>query len=162
MGQCGFRGRSSPLSVPEFSTMADNSRQRRKLQRENLQRRNVGARGEDEAAEYFLDRGYTLLDRNFFTARGEVDIVLAAPVPPPAGASAVHTPTTVVFVEVKWRLDDRYGRGAEAVTRAKLAAMRYAATRWLEEHPEHHAEHIRFDVLDITDNEVTHYEGVDW
>lgn len=116
--------------------------------------REVGAAGEDVAAAYFLDRGYWLLGRNFFTARGEVDIILAGP---DSGDGS-----EIVFVEVKWRLEGRYGTGAEAVTPAKLTAMRHAGAEWLRRHPEHRARHVRFDVLDITAGEITHYEGVGW
>lgn len=112
--------------------------------------REVGAAGEDVAVAYFLERGYRLLGRNFFTARGEVDIVLAG------------DGSEIVFVEVKWRLDGRYGTGAEAVTPAKLTAMRHAGAEWLRRHPEHRSQHVRFDVLDITAGEITHYEGVGW
>lgn len=116
--------------------------------------RSVGASGEDTAAAWFTARGYQVLHRNFYTARGEIDIILTTPVTHPDHPA-------LVFVEVKWRLDDRYGAGAQAVTPAKLAAMRHAALEWLRRHPEQHAETVRFDVLDITAGEITHYEGVD-
>ncbi|MGP9723280.1 YraN family protein [Corynebacterium sp. AOP40-9SA-29] len=120
--------------------------------------REVGAAGEDVAVAYFLERGYRLLGRNFFTARGEVDIVLAGDgLGDGSGGSS-----EVVFVEVKWRLDGRYGTGAEAVTPAKLTAMRHAGAEWLRRHPEHRSQHVRFDVLDITAGEITHFEGVGW
>ncbi|HIW91652.1 MAG TPA: YraN family protein [Candidatus Corynebacterium avicola] len=137
--------------------MAQNNAQGRGCSGTRRNLRDVGARGEDEAAAFFEDLGYRLLARNFYTARGEVDIVLRAPEEGPEA-----DPETVVFVEVKWRLDDRHGTGAEAVTVAKLNAMRYAAMWWLEKNPEHRAEHVRFDVLDITSEEITHYEGVEW
>jgi putative endonuclease len=116
--------------------------------------RTVGAAGEDEAAAWFTARGYVLLDRNYFTTRGEVDIILHTPPDHPDHPA-------LVFVEVKWRLDDRYGVGAEAVTPAKLRAMRAAATRWLDRNPQHRTGTLRFDVLDITAGELTHYEGVE-
>jgi putative endonuclease len=118
--------------------------------------RSIGADGEDTAARYLVDRGYVLLDRNFFTRRGEIDIVVHAPVDPGDPTSGDE----IVFVEVKWRYDARYGAGAEAVTPTKLAAMRYASREWLRRHPEHRAEFIRYDVLDITAGDITHYEGI--
>lgn len=132
--------------------MGQQRRQRDSRNHRNL--RDVGARGEDEAASYFVDRGYTVLARNFFTTRGEVDIVLR-------GTDA-DGDDVLVFVEVKWRLGGRYGTGAEAVTPAKLAAMRHAAGEWLRRNPEHRAPVVRFDVLDITAGDTTHYEGVGW
>lgn len=119
-----------------------------------LNLRDVGARGEDEAATYFTSRGYTVLARNFFTARGEVDIVL--------GGTDGDGDDVIVFVEVKWRLSGDYGTGAEAVTPAKLAAMRHAGAEWLRRNPDHRAPVVRFDVLDITAGEITHYQGVGW
>lgn len=121
--------------------------------------RSVGAAGEDEAAAWFTGRGYVLLDRNYFTTRGEVDIILRTPPNHPDHPA-------LVFVEVKWRLDDRYGVGAEAVTPAKLRAMRAAAAKWLDRHPHRTGgtgpvRSVRFDVLDITAGEITHYEGVE-
>lgn len=110
--------------------------------------------GEDEAAAYFTQRGYTLLARNFFTARGEVDIVL--------GGTDGDGEDVIVFVEVKWRLDGRFGTGAEAVTPAKLKAMRHAGAEWLRRNPTFRAPVVRFDVLDITAGDITHYEGVGW
>ncbi|MEJ6548202.1 YraN family protein [Corynebacterium sp. USCH3] len=136
------------------STGPYDNRDRRSRPRRNL--RDVGSRGEDEAAAYFADRGYEVLDRNFFTARGEVDIVLSGP------GDRGRAGELIVFVEVKWRLDGRYGTGAEAVTPAKLAAMRHAGAEWLRRHPGHRAPVVRFDVLDITAGETTHYEGVGW
>lgn len=115
--------------------------------------RKVGASGEDTAAAWFTGRGYELLCRNYFTSRGEIDIILRTPESDPDHPA-------LVFVEVKWRLDDRYGRGAEAVTPVKLAAMRHAAVWWLAENPRERTENLRFDVLDITEKEITHYEGV--
>lgn len=120
--------------------------------RRNL--RSVGAVGEDGAAAWFTSRGYDLIQRNFYTARGEIDIVLRTPPDHPDHPA-------LVFVEVKWRLDGRCGCGAEAVTPTKLRAMRAAAVQWLDQHPDQHSVTVRFDVLDITAEEITHYEGVD-
>ena len=116
--------------------------------------RSIGTAGEDTAATWFTDRGYTLLHRNFCTARGEIDIVLHTPVDHPDHPA-------LVFVEVKWRRTGRYGTGAEAVTPVKLAAMRAAAREWLHRHPGDRPGTVRFDVLDITAGEITHYQGVE-
>ncbi|MEY8565230.1 YraN family protein [Corynebacterium sp.] len=138
---------SAATNTPGHGRRSSSSQQRRPQAPRNL--RDVGAAGEDTAAGYFLERGYRLLDRNFYTARGEVDIVLSGD-------------GVIVFVEVKWRTDGRFGSGAEAVTPAKLAAMRHAGAEWLRRNPRHRAPTVRFDVLDITAGELTHYEGVGW
>ena len=147
---------SPGTNTPRHSHRGPQDPPARPLSRRTRPRRNlreVGTAGEDEAVAYFVDRGYRLLDRNFFTTRGEVDIVLAG---------GDGDDRTIVFVEVKWRLDGRYGTGAEAVTPAKLAAMRHAGAEWLRRNPRHRAPVVRFDVLDITAGEITHYQGVGW
>jgi len=126
--------------------------------------RAVGADAEDAAAQWFTARGYRLVQRNYFTRRGEIDIILWAPEQHPDAPA-------LVFVEVKWRRDDRCGHGAEAVTPAKPVAMRNAARQWLADHSSVHPAVIRFDVLEITatgstasdvsSSEITHYEGVE-
>src|SRR3989344_7854139 len=49
----------------------------------------LGALGEEKAAEYLTERGYTIIDRNARKPWGEIDIVAQAP------------NKTLVFVEVK-------------------------------------------------------------
>ena len=56
-----------------------------------------GRSGEEIAAEYLKKHGYEILDKNFTTEIGEIDIV------------AAHG-GYIVFVEVKARLNDKAGR----------------------------------------------------
>ena len=48
----------------------------------------VGNEGEDRAASYLLKKGYEILERNWRTSRGEIDII-------------AYNSHTIVFVEVK-------------------------------------------------------------
>lgn len=80
----------------------------------------LGRSGEDIVAADYIDRGYTLLERNAGYDVGEIDLVLRAP----------DGDDTIVFVEVKTRSGHGFG-AAEAVTDVKLARMRRAAARWL-------------------------------
>ena len=56
----------------------------------------VGRWGEQAAAEYLEKQGYIILERNFRTAHGEVDII-------------ARQENVRVFVEVKPRSSSRYG-----------------------------------------------------
>ena len=94
----------------------------------------TGRRGEAAAARYYMNRGYKLLDHNYKTRQGELDLVL-------------QRGELVVIAEVKTRAENAWYRPQEAVTRAKqqrilLAAQAYLQTNGLLEKT------IRFDVVE--------------
>jgi putative endonuclease len=98
----------------------------------------AGAWGEQVAADYLARRGYRILGRNVrFGSRGELDLVVRSP-----------APDALVFVEVKTRRNEDYGRPASAVDRAKRRALGRAALRYLHRVKAKPA-HIRFDVVEV-------------
>ena len=93
-----------------------------------------GAWGE-QAARVFLERhGYVILETNFRTRFGEIDII---------AQDGKYT----VFAEVKTRKNDRFAAAREHVTPAKQARILAAAEEWLQSHPE--APQPRFDVIEV-------------
>lgn len=114
-----------------------------------IPRERPGQAGEEHACRFLAERGYRIRARNFRCRTGEIDVV------------AEHR-GVVVFVEVKERHGDAYGRGFESVTRGKRlrvvqAARLYASKFGLTEAA------LRFDVISIDwrDGEahVRHDEG---
>lgn len=103
-------------------------------------RRALGSGGEEQAARWYEDRGYEVLERNWRRREGEVDLI-------------VRRGATVVFSEVKTRTTDRFGSGAEAVLPAKQRRIRRLASRWLSELTPAVGRariEVRFDVVSIT------------
>lgn len=95
-----------------------------------------GRWGERRAATEYRRRGYAILDQNWRSSTGELDLV--------AARNGI-----VVFAEVKTRRSDRYGPAAAAVGPKKQGIIRRLAVEWLDEHrPERHG--VRFDVVAIT------------
>ena len=90
----------------------------------------LGKSGEQAAADYLTSRGFRILDRNWRSADGEIDIV------------AVERHVLVVC-EVKSRTSTRYGSPLEAVSRAKRGRLRRLAVQWLNAHG------VRFDQVRI-------------
>jgi putative endonuclease len=75
------------------------------------------------AERYLTNRGYRVLDRRWRPSgwkRGEIDLI-------------VRKGEEVVFVEVKARLNRRYGRPEEAVHWRKRQQLRALAAAWLTE-----------------------------
>jgi putative endonuclease len=102
-------------------------------------RRQLGATGEQLAADHLARRGFQILERNFRTRWGELDIV----------ASDGHS---IVFCEVKSRIANRSNRDPlESVHPRKRKQVRMMATQWLRERPDRpRAVELRFDAIGVT------------
>ena len=90
--------------------------------------RDLGNIGEKLALDLLKSKGYKILETNFSTKFGEVDIV------------AMHQ-NTLKFIEVKTRKSLKYGRPEEAVNRQKLEKIKtvaniYTTTNNLGGHPQ--------------------------
>jgi putative endonuclease len=110
--------------------------------------RQIGAIGEDAAARYLVERGMTVLDRNWRGRDGEVDIVAHQP------------PDTLVVVEVKTRTGTGFGAPILAVTAAKYARLRRLAAQWVEAHGRRAGE-IRIDVIGILVSRTGRIRSID-
>ncbi len=97
--------------------------------------RELGLLAEDLAEGYFLERGYRLVDRNFRSGPGEIDLIL-------------EKDGYLVFVEVKARRSRKFGLPQEAVTNAKQQTIRRVAEAYLLKNKKTGMP-VRFDVLAI-------------
>lgn len=97
--------------------------------------RALGRAGEDIACAHLEREGYEILARRFTLFRGEIDIV-------------AKDGETLVFVEVKARADESYGRPEESVTPGKQRQIRRIAQGYLVTHPAPGVA-CRFDVIAI-------------
>jgi putative endonuclease len=97
----------------------------------------TGRIGEELAARHLRRSGYRILERNWRSHRYEIDVI-----------AREKSTGTVVFVEVKTRTPNSFGRPADAVDRNKQRFLRLAAESWLIangglEQP------ARFDVIEV-------------
>lgn len=104
-------------------------------------KRRVGFAYEKIAGAYLEQQGYEILEYNFYSRNGEIDIV------------ARHG-VYVVFVEVKYRADETCGHPLETVTAAKQTsickcAMYYLKRKGLQDVP------VRFDVVGILGEQIS-------
>lgn len=93
----------------------------------------LGLRGEEAAAQYLVNRGYDILERNWTCFAGEADII-------------ARDGDILVFAEVKTRSDERMGFPSEAVTKEKRQRYEKIACAYVADH-EFAEMMIRFDVL---------------
>ena len=95
----------------------------------------LGKQGEDVAAEYLARKGYRIIARNYRVPRGEIDIV-------------AQTSDTIVFVEVKTRRSECYGRPAAAVDYRKQAKI-IGVAQWFLRQRRLEGWLCRFDVIEV-------------
>jgi len=91
--------------------------------------------GEGIATRYLQDKGYKILERNYYTRNGELDIIC-------------EKDSKIVFVEVKTRKNTSFGSPEEAITRKKINHLRQAALTYLNS-VERPYQEICFDVITI-------------
>lgn len=94
----------------------------------------LGRQGEDEALSYLIKKGYILVERNYRTRYGEIDLIM-------------QKDQFLIFVEVKWRKNSDYGYPREFVDHRKQDKIRLAAEDYLLRHPDS-AGQPRFDVVE--------------
>lgn len=95
----------------------------------------TGQWGEDQAAVFLEKKGYKVLSRRFrVTARDEFDLI-------------TRFGEILVFVEVKTRKTELFGRPATAVDRAKRHHLSRAAVRYLQRVGK--PVNFRFDVVEV-------------
>ena len=100
-----------------------------------LNNRASGDLGEELARRYLASKGYEIVESNYRTRRGELDLI------------SRHA-DTLVIVEVKLRRGTAYGTPLEAVTPRKQQAIRLMAEEYLAgKSPEFQS--LRFDVVGI-------------
>ena len=101
----------------------------------NNYRQRLGAWGELQAENYLLARGLVLLERNFRTRYGEIDLVM-------------QYEGQLVFVEVKTRSNIKFGQPEQSVTPLKQEHLLLAAQQYLVDHQDT-TDNWRVDVVAI-------------
>jgi putative endonuclease len=112
----------------------------------------IGKWGEEIAARHLEASGYTIVQKNFRTPLGELDLVV------------VNDDETVI-VEVKTRRSIELGFPEEALTDRKASHLLQAAEEFMADHPEL-PQAWRVDLIAIigmpgdTDFQLEHFENV--
>lgn len=103
-------------------------------------KRAIGSNYEKIAGQYLEQQGYQIIEYNFHSRYGEIDII------------AKHQ-GYLVFVEVKYRENDKSGHPLEAVSVSKQRTISKCAFYYLQKHKVQE-ESVRFDVVGILGNKI--------
>ena len=96
----------------------------------------LGKHGEEATVKYIKKQGYRILEKNFRTKTGEIDII-------------AEDKKVVAFIEVKTRTGDQFGEPLEAVGPTKQKKIARVADQFLMRHKVENRD-CRFDIVSIT------------
>lgn len=106
-------------------------------------RRKLGDRGEEIACQWYIARGFEIVEQNVSISRvGEIDVIASR-----ENGNRID----LVFAEVKARSGNSAGYGYEAVNKQKRIRMMRSAMAWIRENVEYSRNRIawRLDVVSI-------------
>lgn len=108
--------------------------------------RELGSFYEDLAARYLQEKGLSILERNYRSKAGEIDLI-------------AEDNGTVVFIEVKYRYTSSAGDAATAVTKHKQKIISKVAVYYLYCTFHSYSIPCRFDVVAINDEQISWYKN---
>ncbi len=106
-----------------------------KTAKNRIQNQQTGKWGEELALTFLQRKGLRLLEKNFRTSSGEIDLIFMQK-------------EELIFVEVKTRRSRNFGSPEEAVDDDKLEHLEFAIEAYFNQHPEHDEE-WRLDIISI-------------
>lgn len=99
-------------------------------------RKKLGNDSEALACNFLEKKGYQLVQRNFYSKWGEIDLIM-------------RKGQDLIFVEVRSKSNEHYGRPAETVNPAKQEKIRKTAQLYLYRNRELEQCYCRFDVVAV-------------
>lgn len=117
-----------------------------------MNKRRFGIIGEKIAQGYLINKGYEILENNYYTNKGEIDII-------------AQKDKSIIFIEVKTRSNLKFGTPAMSVNYIKKKHIKSVAKTFIYLNRLHKKD-IRFDIIEIFINngkcEINHIEGIMW
>ncbi|CAC9435805.1 UPF0102 protein YraN [uncultured Gammaproteobacteria bacterium] len=104
-------------------------------------KRQVGNKAEKLALQYLKKNGLKLVEQNYLTKFGEIDIIMLD-----------KLEQTLVFVEVRYRENMRFGSAISTINNAKQEKIIYAANHFLQKTSQYDDFICRFDVVGLESN----------
>ena len=105
--------------------------------------------GEEVARNFLLAKGFELVESNYVNDIGEIDLIMI-------------DKKWLVFVEVKYKTDDKFGIPEEMIGKKKLAQVRRVAEIYLMLNPKMRKKYVqqRIDAVCILGEKIKHYENM--
>lgn len=110
-----------------------------------MSKRGIGFKYENLVKNFLLNKKLEYLESNYYSEYGEIDLIF-------------KENDALIFVEVKYRKDDKYGLAEESVSRQKLkkiintSLVYMAENEWTGEY--------RYDLVAVNGEEIVWFENI--
>ncbi len=109
-----------------------------------------GNQAESLACDFLQKQGLKLVEKNFNTRAGEVDLIM----------QDKSDPDTWVFIEVRYRKNADFGGAAGSITAKKQQRIIKAALAYQQKHAPQSS--MRFDVIAIEGDNIAKEQNINW
>jgi len=108
-----------------------------------------GKAAEQLACDYLIKNGLKLIDKNFHSRYGEIDLIM-------------QHQNTLVFIEVRYRKSQNYGGAKESVTPSKQQKIQKTALFYMQQKGREY--NARFDVIAMSGelNSDHQNQNIEW
>ena len=107
-----------------------------------MNKRSMGSDKEDLVTRFLESNGVKILDRNYSTDKGEIDII---------GSDGEY----IVFFEVKYRNSEDHGNPLEAITKGKIRRIVNASRIYLYKNHYSDNTYVRYDCIGVLGSKIT-------
>ena len=108
-----------------------------------------GLHYENQAKEFLLQHGLSLLEQNYHCRFGEIDLIM------------LHQ-ETVCFIEVKYRNSLKFGGAASAISTQKQKKIVKTALVFISQNRRYNQHSMRFDALLMQQQGNTQSPDIEW
>lgn len=106
-----------------------------------MNRRKEGLHFEKKAEQYLIKKGYELITKNFQYNHCEIDLIVLSP------------NNILVFVEVKYRQNNKYFNPLDSITKKKQENIIFASKGFLEKNEKFFDFFSRYDIILIVNKD---------
>ena len=111
-----------------------------------MNRYKIGRNGEDIANNYLLEKGFKIIQSNFHTPYGEIDIIC-------------EKNSCIYFYEVKYRRSNKFGNAEESISQSKVNKLKKSIEVWLQQEEKNfQINEILLNALIIDSNNIMEFE----
>ena len=115
-----------------------------------MNNREIGNKYEDKSVEILEENAYKILERNYQNRYGEIDII-------------AEKNRKIIFIEVKYRKNNFYGYGYEAVDRKKLLKIIKLAETYMQSKNYYEKNYqMQFDCMSYLGNKLDWIKDILW